>query len=417
VSPKNPLTHLRASDIRGIARLAAQATEGVTGIVEGVHQSVWSTMGVPGGVEKGRTRGITGLVYRSVRGVTKVVSGGVDSVLAGLEPVLDSKEPETPHRDAVFAALNGVMGDHLVASDNPFAIPMTLRYRGEALNPQSPLQIPGATGKVLLLIHGLCMTDHQWRTKSEDQVIDHGEALSSALGYTPTHLRYNTGLHVSTNGRELATLLEDLIAAWPTPIEELAVVAHSMGGLVIRSAVHLAGENHLRWLDHLKKIVFLGTPHHGAPLEKAGNWVDTILAATPYTAPFAKLGQVRSAGITDLRFGHVIDEDWQGRDRFDRKPDDRRVLPLPDGVACFTVAATTAEKRSAMADRLIGDGLVPLNSALGLHDDPQRCLAFGKESQRIEHQTNHLGLLSSPEVTRQMMEWLGPGERDGRSDC
>ena len=54
---KHPLTHLRASDIRGIAQLATQATEAVTGIVEGVHQSVWSTLGVPGGAEPGRNAG------------------------------------------------------------------------------------------------------------------------------------------------------------------------------------------------------------------------------------------------------------------------------------------------------------------------------------------------------------------------
>jgi len=408
VNPRQSLTHLRASDIRGIAQLAAQATEGVTGIVEGVHQSVWSTMGVPGDIEKGRTRGVTGFVYRAVRGVTKIVGTGVNAVLAGLEPLLDSKEPETPHRDAVFAALNGVIGDHLVASDNPFAIPMTLRYQGEEMDLQSPLPIPGATGKVLLLIHGLCMTDHQWHTQHDNQVVDHGKALASAFGYTPIHLRYNTGLHVSTNGREFATLLEELIAAWPTPVEELVVVAHSMGGLVIRSAYHLARENGLGWPDHLKRIVFLGTPHHGAPLEKAGNWVDTILAATPYTAPFARLGRVRSAGITDLRFGHVRAEVWQGRNRFDRNPDVCRVLPLPENVACFTVAATNAEKRGTMTDRLIGDGLVPLHSALGLHDDPQRCLAFAEDSQRIVYQTNHLGLLSSPEVTRQLVDWLDP---------
>ena len=411
MNPKQPLTHLRASDIRGIARLAAQATEGVTDIVEGVHQSVWSTMGVPGGAEKGRTRGITGLVYRSVRGVTKLVGSGVDAVLAGLESVIgssDAADPDTPQRESVFAALNGVMGDHLAASDNPFAIPMTLRHRGEALNMEDVSRMPMTGGRILLLIHGLCMTDHQWRTGPDDQIIDHGEALASALGFIPIHLRYNTGLHVSTNGRELAVLLEELISAWPTPIQELAVVAHSMGGLVIRSAFHIAREDTSLWPDHLKKIVFLGTPHHGAPLEKAGNWVDIILNATPYTAPFAKLGQLRSAGITDLRFGFVVDEDWQDHDRFDRRPDARRVMTLPEGVACYTVAATTEAGRSALADHLIGDGLVPLHSALGQHDDPRRCLAFDESSQRIEYLTNHLGLLSSPEVTRQLIRWLEP---------
>ncbi len=145
-----PLHHLRPSDIRGIARLATQATEGVTDIVEGVHQSVWSTMGAPGGDEPGRTRGITGFVYRSVRGITRVVGRGADLVLAGLQPVFDATEgnrKEAPQREAIFAALNGVMGDRLFADDNPFAIPMTLRHRGERLDLKSRLSIPDATDK------------------------------------------------------------------------------------------------------------------------------------------------------------------------------------------------------------------------------------------------------------------------------
>ena len=164
----------------------------------------------------------------------------------------------------------------------------------------------------------------------------------------------------------------------------------------------------MRWPTHLKNIVFLGTPHHGAPLERAGNWVDVILASTPYSAPFAKLGQLRSAGITDLRYGHVLDLDWQGHDRFRRQPDRRRLVPLPEDVACFAVAATMASQRSALAERLLGDGLVPLHSALGQHDDPQRTLVFAKTSQWIAYRTSHMALLSSPEVSRQMVAWLTP---------
>ena len=411
MSSKPPPDHLRASDIRGIAQLATQATKGVNGIVEGVHQSVRTTMGIPGGNEPGRTRGITGLVYKTVRGVTHLVGKGVDTVLAELEPLFDSDDDTdqaTPRRDAVLAALNGVMGDRLVASNNRFAIPMSLRHDGVELDWQDLPQAPEVTGKVLLLIHGLCMTDHQWRTQRDDQVVDHGESLASALGYTPVYLRYNSGLHTSQNGRELSGLLERLVGQWPTPIEELTVVAHSMGGLLIRSAYHLAREKALRWPDQLKSIVFLGTPHHGAPLERVGNWVDQILISTPYTRPFAKLGHLRSAGITDLRFGHLLDEDWQGRDRFSRTPDHRRVVPLPERVACYSVAAATAADRGVLADRLVGDGLVPLRSALGLHDEPRRRLVFPQESQRIEYRTNHMGLLSSPEITRQISLWLGP---------
>ncbi len=403
--PEPPRNHLRASDIRGLVQLATQATEGVTDIVEGVHQSVWSTMGVPGGTKPGRTRGITGLVYKTVRGVTQVAGKGADTMLAGLQPLFTSNENDeydSPQRTAVVAVMNGVMGDRLAAAENSFAIPMSFRYRGTEILPS----VPAATGKVLLLIHGLCMTDHQWHTNTGDQEVDHGESLAGALGYTPIHLRYNSGLHISENGRKLSTLLEQLVNDWPTALKELSVVAHSMGGLLIRSAIQIAGHEHLRWPGHLKNIVFLGTPHHGSPVEQIGNWVGGALAATRYTAPFTKLGHLRSAGITDLRHGHLLDRDWQGRDRFARTPDQRQVVPLPEDVACYAVAATSAAKHGILADRIVGDGLVPMRSALGQHDDPDRCLGFAQASQQIEYQTSHMGLLSSPEVTRHMTRWL-----------
>lgn len=429
-TPKKPLRHLRASDLRGVAHLATQATLGVTRIAEEVHQSVWRTLGVPGGKAAGQTRGLTGLVYQSVRAVTQLVGKGLDVALGKLQPLLASVEdnaPGTPEREAVLAILNGVLGDRLAASHSPLATPMTLRYRDVPLTWQTLPPIPHASGKILLLIHGLCMNDLQWRTQvkpqsratpsgsaadleaaSEVQRLDHGTALAQALGYSPIYLRYNSGLHTSQNGHELAAQLEQLLAHWPVAIEEITVVAHSMGGLLIRSACYYAQQAGLRWPGYLKNIVFLGTPQHGAPLERAGNWVDVILGSTPYSKPIAKLGQLRSAGITDLRYGHVLDADWLGHDRFRRQPDRRQPLPLPEGVACFALAATLAAKRSALSDRLLGDGLVPLNSALGQHAEPRRCLQFPKTSQWIAYRTNHMALLSSPAVTQQLLQWLTP---------
>jgi hypothetical protein len=408
---KNPLKHLRASDLRGLAQLLVQATSGVARIAEGVHQSVWDRMGVTGGKAAGQTGGITGLVYQALHGVTQFVGSGVDRLLFLLQPLLvmaDEASPGTPLREAVLAALNGVMGDRLRDSGNPLATPMSLRHQGEALDCLSLPPMPQATGKLLLLIHGLCMNDLQWHSEDKGQVADHGAALAAALDYTPVCLRYNSGLHVSQNGHELATQLEQLLAHWPVPVEEFSVLAHSMGGLLIRSAFHYAQQDGLRWPRHLKNLVFLGTPHHGAPLERAGNWVDVLLGSTPYTAPFAKLGQLRSAGVTDLRYGLLLDVDWQGHDRFQRKADQRQPVPLPQGVACYAVGATTAAKRSALADRLTGDGLVPLHSALGQHDEPRRCLVFAKDSQWIAYRTNHMELLSSPAVTQQLLHWLTP---------
>ena len=410
-SSNHPLKHLRAADLRAVAQLATQATAGVARIAEGVHQSVWGSMGVSGGKKPGTTRGLTGIVYQSVQDINQLVGKGLDAVFARLQPLLEralTAPTDTPGREAVLAALNGVLGDRLQASNNPLATPMTLRYQGRALNLDEPPSLPEASSKVLLLIHGLCMNDLQWQAGHDAETVDHGAALAQALGYTPVYLRYNTGLHTSQNGHQLARQLEQLVERWPTPIAELSIVAHSMGGLVTRSACHDAQLQGLRWPGVLKNIVFLGTPHHGAPLERAGNWVDLLLESTPYSRPFARLAQLRSAGITDLRYGHVLEADWLGRDRFARRPDQRQHLPLPQGIACHTVAATTAGKRSLLAERLTGDGLVPLNSALGQHDDPQRTLAFARASQWIAYRMNHLQILSSPDVTRQLLQWLQP---------
>lgn len=408
---KTFLKHWHSSDVRGIAQLATQATNGVTRIVEEVHQSVLDTINASGGPISDQTRGITGLVYKSIYGVTQLLSQGVDEVLTRLGPSLQSNDVTqlgTPQREMVLSALNGVIGDHLVASNNSLAIPMTLRYQGQDLNWQAVPSMPEATGKLLLLIHGLCLNDRHWHTQDNEHESDHSEALASALNYTPVYLRYNSGRHTSQNGRELSTQLEQMIIHWPVPIEELTVVAHSMGGLLIRSAYHYAKQDALLWPNQLKNIVFLGTPHHGAPLERVGNWVDVILESTAHTAPFARLGQVRSAGITDLRYGNVVDEDWQGRNRFHHHPDARQLVPLPEGVTCYTAAATTAERRTVLADRLIGDGLVPLRSALGQHEDRRRSLTFAQTSRWIGYRMNHLDLLSSPKVTRQIVQWLTP---------
>ena len=410
-APRNPLRHLRASDVRGAARLAAQATSSLSRVVEGVHQSVWDRFGVRGAVP-GQTGGVTGLVYKSIRGLTHVIGKGAEASVALLEKYLDSQEragAESPQREAILAALNGVMGDRLLADQNPLAIRMTLRYSGEVLNWQAAPPMPEANGKLLLMIHGLCRNDLQWDAQHEVQAVNHGQTLAAELGFTPIYLRYNSGLHTSQNGRELASQLEQLIRHWPVPVEEISVLAHSMGGLIIRSAVHYAMADGLIWPQRLRNIVFLGTPHHGAPLERAGNIVDVVLGSTSFTAPLARLGQLRSAGITDLRFGCVLDEDWHGHDRFHRKPDSRQRVPLPEGVACFAIAATTAAKRSLLADRLIGDGLVPLHSALGHHRDAKRRLDFPKSSQWIAYQTSHMALLSHPDVAAQMLRWLRSG--------
>lgn len=123
--------------------------------------------------------------------------------------------------------------------------------------------------------------------------------------------------------------------------------------------------------------------------------------------PFAAIGQIRRRGITDLRYGHVLAASWDGIDRFERSPDSRQPLPLPAGVNCFTVAATTSGEASPLKDALIGDGLVPLFSALDQHDEAPHCLNFPPKNQWTAYATKHMDLLKRPDVTAQVVRWLG----------
>ena len=391
----------QSQEIQGAGKLTVEAIIGITDIVEAMHHTILNFGGLLGGTHPPRTKGITGLVYGNIRAITKVVGKGLDVSLNQLSALMQASEP-SPGREAFLAALNGLLGDYLVASENPLAIPMRFRDAGKPLTATDLSEkIQQANGRIAILIHGSSMNDLQWNRAGHD----HGAALGRDLGITPLYLHYNTGLHTSENGQNLANLLEAILAECPQPIS-LYFVAHSMGGLVGRSACHygeLAGHT---WLNHLKKIMFLGTPHHGALLEKGGNWIDTLLEMNPYTAPLARLGKIRSSGITDLRYGNVVHEDWQGKDRFELAGDCRTPVPLPKGVACYAIAGTVNEEASKIGDTLIGDGLVTVDSALGRHKKPERQLLFPEAQQWIGREMSHFQMLSHPDAYETIKNWF-----------
>jgi pimeloyl-ACP methyl ester carboxylesterase len=399
---ESPMTiRKHGDDLRGAAKLAIEGTKGVTRVVEDMHRTIASGPRILGRPLAAPVRAILGLVYGPILGITGLVGDGIDLVLSQVAPLLGEGTPG-PERDALVAALNGVLGDYLEETHNPLAIRMELRAEGRALSLESGAlrdAIPNANGKLLVLVHGSSMNDRQWNRLGHD----HGAALAKDLGFTPVYLRYNTGLHVSTNGRAFSGLLEDLVANWPVPVEEVTLLGHSMGGLVSRSACHIAEVENHRWRTKLRRLVFLGTPHHGSPLERGGNWVDVLLDISAYSAPLARLGHIRSAGVTDLRFGNVRDEDWQGRGRFARSADTRTAMALPKDVACYTIAGTTTHP---MAERLLGDGLVPKDSALGRNAHPDRTLAFPEENQWVSTETGHLDLLNRQSVYDKLRAWL-----------
>jgi pimeloyl-ACP methyl ester carboxylesterase len=388
------LTRRDLAEARGAGRLLFDASTGIVDLVEHMHRTVQKRPLVLGKPVAGPTRGITGFVYRTVRGTMGLVGRGVDQLLAPIDPFLPEGE-STPGREVLVSVINGIYGDHLARSGNPLALEMQVRHDGVTFDSERPADFfdgtsrPAATARLLVLVHGLCMSDQQWAHGAGG----HGEALARELGYTPVYVRYNSGLPIADNGRRLASLLETLVAQWPCQVERLTLLGHSMGGLVSRSACLAATESRLSWPRRLREMVFLGTPHHGAPLERGGHGLDVLMSLSPYSAPFTRLGGTRSAGIRDLRRGTIAG----GK---------QRCVPLPRKVDCYAAAATLATRRSLLADRLVGDGLVPLHSALGKHADPDRSLRLPKERQWIGYEMGHLELLRRHEVCAQLKAWL-----------
>ena len=399
---------VRLADLRGMHRLGTDATVGMTDLVEAMHDSILRSPAVLRRRSDGRTRGITGFVYSCVRGVTRLVARTGDALLDALDRHVDDAH-SPPEREAVLAVLNGLLGDYLVDSGNTLAIAMAMRTNGAplALSRRALAQVfPLPATKLLVLVHGLCMNDLQWMRNGHD----HGAALAKDLGYTPVYLHYNTGRHISGNGRDFSAAMERLVREWPYPIEQLTMLGHSMGGLVIRSGCHHAALARHTWPDRLDRLVFLGTPHLGAPLERVGALAEFLMQISPYSAPFARLGMARSAGIKDLGHGHLRDEDWQAKDRGTDRGG-RAPVPLPRGVRCYAIAASRQERPGPARGRIRGDGLVPVRSALGRSVDGARDLGLRDDRCWIGYRSNHFDLLDRADAYRTIRNWLDDGRR------
>jgi pimeloyl-ACP methyl ester carboxylesterase len=259
-------------------------------------------------------------------------------------------------------------------------------------------------------VHSLSTTEWLWSLSSEhhygDPGVTFGTRLEADLGFTPLYLRYNTGRHISENGRLLSKLLNELLAAYPVPIDEIALVGHSMGGLVARSAAHYGSEHGEPWAERLRHIACIGSPHLGAPLEKAVNLLSGILRkvdAAGARVP-AELLNARSAGIKDLRYGYIFDEEWAGKDPDQVFANARRNVPLVDGVGYYFVAATITRDPAHPVGQLLGDLLVRLPSASGAAPEPPRRIAF--RSGAVFSGMDHIHLANHPGVYEALRDQL-----------
>jgi pimeloyl-ACP methyl ester carboxylesterase len=305
---------------------------------------------------------------------------------------------------AAIAAITGLTGDVLEEQGSPLAQPMAVRVAGEpvALEPEAIASaFPAAKRRIVVFVHGLMTTEFSWALGGRERF---GDRLAREIGCTPVYVRYNSGRHISENGRSLSELMEQLLAAWPVDVDEIALVGHSMGGLVARSACCHAAEADADWAQLVKHSVSLGTPHMGAPLEQAVHALSAGLARLPETRPLANFLRRRSGGIRDLRQGSLVDEDWRDCD-----PDALRgaacaEIPLLEGAThCFVSATITRSDRHPVG-RLIGDTLVLVPSASGR--SRTRRIPFEDEYGMHLGKASHFALLYHPAVYEKLRGWL-----------
>jgi pimeloyl-ACP methyl ester carboxylesterase len=393
-------TELRALTVLGFDELR-QASGGIGSINRAVAGRVFRAVG-PGAalvrpVHETVTRGVFAGLGLGTRAIGMATAAAVSRRDA---PPLST----TPRGSALIAAVTGLRGDALEAEGNPLCEPMAVRVDGEAipLDPDSlRAAFPAATSRVVVFVHGLMTTEFSWSLGGREP---YGHRLARDLDCTPVYVRYNTGRHISENGRSLSELMEQLVEAWPVEADQIAIVGHSMGGLVARSACCHASEAGADWARLVTHSVSLGTPHMGAPLEQAVHALSAGLAALPETRPFANFLRRRSSGIRDLRQGSLVDEDWRDCD-----PDALRgaacaEVPLLEGAThCFVSAAITRSERHPLG-RLLGDTLVLVPSASGR--SRTRRIPFEDEYGMHLGPATHFTLLNHPAVYERLRDWL-----------
>ncbi len=406
---------MKPEEMRAAGHLITRTLADTVSHVEHVHRAVatrvfalTAPVSLPGRVVH---NGIAGGVYSVIRGVG-LAAGMAASELAGAVAGSTLPAGSTPRSNLALAVLNATLGDELADQGSPLAIQMAVRRDRADVAPRRHAlgaAFPEATDKVAIFVHGLGETEESWRLHAdrhgEGEEATYGSRLAEDLGYTPVYLRYNTGLHISENGRHLAALLEQLVAGWPAPVAELALVGHSMGGLVARSACHQAQEWDHTWVSAVRHVFYLGSPHLGAGLEQWVSHLSGVFGKLDESRPLASVLDRRSAGIKDLGAGYLLDDHWRETGDWSKPP--IRAVPLLPSANHYAVSATITTGHRNPLGRLVGDLLVQPASARGRSRDG-RHIPFPVEHKRHFEGLHHFKLLNHPPVYEAMREWLAP---------
>jgi pimeloyl-ACP methyl ester carboxylesterase len=379
--------------VLGAFALAAEVVDDlVVGTARDVHCAVAGRAYAATNLATGRSARVPKLVHDRL---SRTVYGGLGLGLRAASSALRTADRhglgarlEASSRGRfTVAAVNGLMGDRLAEQHPGLAITMAVRLAGADVPPHRAdlaAAFPDATGDLVVFVHGLGETESYWDRARERTGGSYGERLA-AVGWSPVFLRANTGLRVAENGIALAALLDDLVAGWPTEVRRIALVGHSMGGMIIRSACAVVSDAPTRWNTLVSDVVTLGTPHLGAPVERGLTVAARALGLLPEAAPFGRVLEYRSVGILDLRAGLAPD-----------------VQNLPNA-RYHLVAATLADSPRHPVSELLGDLLVRYPSATGR---PRRGRDMFPGADVLHVRGGHFDLLNHPHVHDALQTWL-----------
>jgi pimeloyl-ACP methyl ester carboxylesterase len=396
------------NEVRALSALAFDELRSFPGAIRDMHlgiaQRAFSGVGPAGHPVKLIHDALSGRAYGAIGAGASRLGKAADAAMERRGIGEQTSLSTTQKGSFGLAVLNGLIGDRLEREGSALHQPTSARLHGERIDlDESSLSdaFPEATGRLAVFIHGLTGDEFCWSWGADDA---YGSRLASDLDCSAVYLRYNSGLHISENGRTVAALLHELVEAWPVEVEQIALVGHSMGGLVARSACHQADEQDQKWVGHVRHVVSLGTPHHGAPLEQGAHRAAAALDKLPETRMLSAFLRRRSAGIRDLRHGSLVDEDWRGRDPEALRAVACQEVPLlPWATHCFVSATVTRDPKHPLG-RLLGDILVLVPSATG--QGKTRRIPFREEHGHHVGGTHHIALLNHPEVYERLRDWL-----------
>jgi hypothetical protein len=405
---------MRPDEVRAVGDLAGAAAATVADQVRDTHVGIAARVfgAIGPGAEPVRVvhDRVAATAYAGAHGLTDaLLRCGAWALSLTRPPGAPPLEKNVSGRLAI-GALNGAFGDALARRASPLATTMSVRSRGRDLA-LDPTAVAAASPRLAIFVHGLGETDDAWRLAASRHV-PYGDRLESELGYTPVYVRYNSGLHISDNGCRLAELLDALVRGWPVDVREIALIGHSMGGLVARSACHYGAAE--GWRSRVAHVFTLGAPHRGAPLEQAMHVACSALSLLPETRAFATPLRARSAGIKDLRYGYLVDEDWLGQDPDAFLRNTGREIPFLETANHYFVCATVAADADAALSRIVGDLLVLRSSAFSHRRRGER-MRFAVDHYHHVGGATHFDLLNHPAIYEQIRTWLAVGANSART--